>query len=105
MDADGSGTVDFKEFAMVILHQKNSKKGKVSYAELAEKMFRIFDQDGSGVVQQDEIVQQISKLGKNWDSAGILYFLQQIDKDGSGEIEKHEFVDYITKIEAEMSLT
>eukprot|EP00960_Hanusia_phi_P074515 768260-Hanusia_phi.AAC.1 len=104
MDADGSGTVDFKEFAMVILHQKNAKKGKVSYTELAEKMFRIFDQDGSGVVQQEEILQQISKLGKNWDSAGIIYFLQQIDKDGSGEIEKHEFVDYITKIEAEMSL-
>ena len=44
MDADGSGSVDFKEFAMVILHQKAKGAGNINYRELAEKMFAIFDQ-------------------------------------------------------------
>ena len=44
MDADGSGSVDFKEFAMVILHQKAKGSGNINYRELAEKMFAIFDQ-------------------------------------------------------------
>jgi len=100
MDADGSGSVDFKEFATVILHQKQQKK--VNYRELAEKMFHIFDQDGSGVVQQDEIMDQMRKMGKNWDHEGIAFFLSQIDKDGSGEIDRNEFVEYIMKIEAEV---
>jgi Ca2+-binding EF-hand superfamily protein len=92
--------VDFREFAIVILHQKQAKK--INYRELAEKMFHIFDQDGSGVVQQGEILEQMRKMGKNWDHEGIAFFLSQIDKDGSGEIDKQEFVDYILKIEAEV---
>jgi Ca2+-binding EF-hand superfamily protein len=102
MDADGSGSVDFKEFAMVILHQKQQSSGQIDYRKLAEKMFAIFDQDGSGAVQQDEILDQMKKMGKNWDHEGIAFFLSQIDKDGSGEIDKNEFVDYIMKIEAEV---
>jgi Ca2+-binding EF-hand superfamily protein len=102
MDADGSGSVDFKEFAMVILHQKSKGSGNINYRELAEKMFNIFDQDGSGVVQQDEIIEQMKKMGKNWDHEGIAFFLSQIDKDGSGEIDQHEFVDYVLKVEAEV---
>jgi len=100
MDADGSGSVDFREFAIVILHQKQAKK--INYRELAEKMFHIFDQDNSGVVQQGEILEQMQKMGKNWDHEGIAFFLSQIDKDGSGEIDRQEFVDYIMKIEAEV---
>ena len=60
------------------------------------------DQDGSGVVQQDEILEQMKKMGKNWDHEGIAYFLSQIDVDGSGEIDKHEFIEYILKVEAEV---
>ena len=59
-------------------------------------------QDGSGVVQQDEILEQMKKMGKNWDHEGIAYFLSQIDVDGSGEIDKHEFIEYILKVEAEV---
>jgi len=102
MDADGSGSVDFKEFAMVILHQKAKGSAQINYRELAEKMFHIFDQDNSGIVKQDEILDQMKKMGKNWDHEGIAFFLSQIDKDGSGEIDRHEFVDYIMKIEAEV---
>lgn len=101
MDADGSGSVDFKEFATVILHQKQQNK-HINYRELAEKMFAIFDQDGSGAVQAEEILEQMKKMGKNWDTEGIAFFLSQIDQDGGGIIEKHEFVDYILKVEAEV---
>ena len=59
-------------------------------------------QDGSGIVQQDEILEQMKKMGKNWDHEGIAYFLSQIDVDGSGEIDKHEFIEYVLKVEAEV---
>ena len=103
MDADGGGSVDFKEFATVILHQQNQRSGNVDYAKLADKMFDIFDKDKTGQIDQDEVLEQMQRMGKNWDHAGIQFFFQQIDKDGSGVIEKPEFVDYISKVQAEIS--
>mmetsp|Transcript_6483 Transcript_6483/g.14933 ORF Transcript_6483/g.14933 Transcript_6483/m.14933 type:complete len:830 (+) Transcript_6483:53-2542(+) len=104
MDADGGGTVDFREFATVILHQKAANSGKIDYSALAEKMFNIFDKTGDGVVSEQEVLDQMQMMGKNWDSASVMFFLQQVDRDGSGEIEKEEFVAYIKKIEAEIGL-
>mmetsp|Transcript_27502 Transcript_27502/g.53640 ORF Transcript_27502/g.53640 Transcript_27502/m.53640 type:complete len:159 (-) Transcript_27502:134-610(-) len=103
MDADGGGTVDFREFATVILHQKANTGGRINYTELAEKMFAMFDHTGDGVVSEQEILEQMEKMGKNWDRAAIQHFLAEIDKDGSGEIEKHEFVEYVTKVQAEVN--
>jgi len=102
MDADGGGTVSFREFATVILHQKNSTSGNLNFDGLGEKMFAIFDQDGSGSVSQQEIIDQMMKMGKNWDHASLMFFLQELDKDGDGEIEKEEFIAYIHSIEAEV---
>uniref|UniRef100_A0A6T6WP78 EF-hand domain-containing protein n=1 Tax=Hemiselmis tepida TaxID=464990 RepID=A0A6T6WP78_9CRYP len=104
MDADGGGTVDFREFATVILHQKAANSGRIDYSALAEKMFNIFDKTGDGVVSEQEVLDQMQMMGKNWDSASVAFFLQQVDRDGSGEIEKEEFVAYIKKIEAEIGM-
>jgi len=45
---------------------------------------------------------QMMKMGKNWDHASLMFFLQELDKDGDGEIEKEEFIAYIQSIEAEV---
>ena len=45
------------------IHTNHTQAAHINYRELAEKMFNIFDQDNSGVVRQDEILQQMKKMG------------------------------------------
>uniref|UniRef100_A0A7S0MSV9 EF-hand domain-containing protein n=2 Tax=Cryptomonas curvata TaxID=233186 RepID=A0A7S0MSV9_9CRYP len=106
MDADGSGTVDFREFASVILHMKQQRatKGKLSFKALAEKIFKLFDKTGDGRVSVDEISETVSALGKNWDIASVQFFFSQVDKDGSGEITKSEFIEFMDKLSQEISV-
>ncbi len=40
----------------------------------------VFAQDGSGSVQAEEVLEQMKKMGKNWDTEGIAFFLSQIDQ-------------------------
>ena len=40
----------------------------------------LVDQDGSGSVQAEEILEQMKKMGKNWDTEGIAYLLSQLDQ-------------------------
>eukprot|EP00290_Baffinella_frigidus_P026935 CAMPEP_0180221312 /NCGR_PEP_ID=MMETSP0987-20121128/19789_1 /TAXON_ID=697907 /ORGANISM="non described non described, Strain CCMP2293" /LENGTH=814 /DNA_ID=CAMNT_0022182683 /DNA_START=95 /DNA_END=2539 /DNA_ORIENTATION=- len=103
MDADGGGSVDFKEFATVMLHQRDASRGNTNYAALAEKMFDIFDKDKTGQIEQEEVLEQMERMGKNWDREGIQYFFSQIDRDNSGVIDKDEFIEYISKVQSEIS--
>ncbi|KAJ1467873.1 hypothetical protein T484DRAFT_1857310 [Baffinella frigidus] len=54
MDADGSGDVDFEEFATVIMSHNTSKK-HVDPEDLANRMWSLFDQNGDGSIAPDEM--------------------------------------------------
>mmetsp|Transcript_38397 Transcript_38397/g.90634 ORF Transcript_38397/g.90634 Transcript_38397/m.90634 type:complete len:998 (-) Transcript_38397:84-3077(-) len=94
MDADQSNTVEFEEFAVVIMANRKSKRDMDPIA-LADRMWKVFDKDGDGSIEVTELSETLKSLGQNWDTADVDRFFQDIDKDGSGAIEKDEFVDFI----------
>jgi Ca2+-binding EF-hand superfamily protein len=59
MDADGSGDVDFKEFATVIMHNRNCKHS-LDTADIARRMWQLFDTDGDGTISPDEMLATFS---------------------------------------------
>mmetsp|Transcript_20070 Transcript_20070/g.32143 ORF Transcript_20070/g.32143 Transcript_20070/m.32143 type:complete len:571 (+) Transcript_20070:158-1870(+) len=97
MDADGGGSVDFEEFATVMLYNRRKGRRDVKPNVLAEKLFKLFDKEGCGSIDVDDMLEHIQQMGKNWDMADVRAFLDEIDNDGSGCIVKSDFISYVEK--------
>lgn len=50
IDIDGNGTIDYTEFVMATMTEKNFLTN-----EKLQQAFNMFDKDGSGTISQDEI--------------------------------------------------
>jgi len=55
-------------------------------SELREA-FRIFDKDGSGTINADELRQVMKALGEDLNEAEIDEMIREADKDGDGSID------------------
>eukprot|EP01046_Picozoa_sp_COSAG06_P010810 COSAG06_NODE_599_length_13905_cov_347.954657_4_plen_874_part_00 len=56
-----------------------------------ERIFREIDEDGSGVLDKEEMGKLFARMGKKLDDARLTEVFAQIDSDGGGEIEISEF--------------
>ena len=54
--------------------------------------FRLFDVDGSGSVNVDEVDSMLKSMGINVPKDQILILIGQVDLDGSGEVDEQEFI-------------
>jgi calcium-dependent protein kinase len=65
VDADGSGSIDYSEFVVATMNEKNLlSNNKLQTA------FKMFDKDGGGSISVDEI-KQVLAFGKNLDEKVI----------------------------------
>ena len=92
-DSDGSGKIDFWEFATLMAH----KMGDVNPDKTLASAFAVFDQDGSGMVDADELKSVMRELGEQVDEEDIKRVLKSMDVDGDGTINYHEFSAVVTK--------
>ena len=85
VDADGSGEIEYSEFVVATLNEKNLlSNNKLQTA------FKMFDKDGGGTISIDEIKQVLS-FGQNLDDAVVDQIIKQVDDNGDGEISYDEF--------------
>jgi len=88
VDADGNGTIDFKEFLeMMTKHMKEADCDQ----ELREA-FKVFDTDGNGKISSDELKQVMRNLGEKLTDEEINEMIREADDDGDGEVDYEEFV-------------
>lgn len=85
IDADGSGEIDYSEFVVASMSDKNM----LSNNKL-ETAFKMFDKDGGGSISTDEIKQVLS-FGQTLDEDVIQTIIKQVDENGDGEISFEEF--------------
>lgn len=91
VDADGSGEIEYSEFVVATLNEKNLlSNNKLQTA------FKMFDKDGGGSISTDEIKQVLS-FGQNLDEALIEQIIKQVDENGDGEISYDEFAQMMLK--------
>ncbi|XP_031998124.1 troponin C, skeletal muscle isoform X3 [Hylobates moloch] len=91
VDEDGSGTIDFEEFLVMMVRQmKEDAKGK-SEEELAE-CFRIFDRNADGYIDPEELAEIFRASGEHVTDEEIESLMKDGDKNNDGRIDFDEFL-------------
>ncbi|PWA31725.1 hypothetical protein CCH79_00006630 [Gambusia affinis] len=86
VDEDGSGTVDFDEFlVMMVRCMKDDSKGKTE-EELAE-LFRMFDKNADGYIDLDELKMMLESTGEVITEDDIEELMKDGDKNNDGKID------------------
>uniref|UniRef100_A0A3B5QMX2 Troponin C, skeletal muscle n=1 Tax=Xiphophorus maculatus TaxID=8083 RepID=A0A3B5QMX2_XIPMA len=102
VDEDGSGSIDFEEFLVMMVRLLKEDEAGKSEEELAE-CFRVFDKNGDGYIDRDEFALIIRSSGETITDDEIDELLKDGDKnsdgmldfDGTrkmGEMRKHEIL-------------
>lgn len=63
--------------------------------------FELFDRDGSGAIDQQELGYVMRSLGQNPTEEELVSIISKADTDGDGQMEFVEFVNYASKLMAE----
>ena len=85
-DEDGSGTIDFNEFADLI-----SSFNRERYT----KVFQSFDVDGSGELDAEEVGKAFVQLGFEFTAEYVDELIKEFDYSEDGLIQLEEFIDMI----------
>ena len=62
-----------------------------------KEAFKLFDKDGGGSIDVDELGDAMRALGQDPDPEELQAMVDEVDEDGSGEIEFDEFLILMTK--------
>lgn len=95
VDDDGSGLLEFEEFAQLaakfLLEEDQTELKK----ELREA-FRIYDKDGVGYITNAVFVEILRELDPKLTQENLDDIIEEIDEDGSGTVDFEEFMEMMT---------
>jgi Ca2+-binding EF-hand superfamily protein len=85
VDADNSGEIEYSEFVVATLNEKNLLSGNK-----LQTAFKMFDKDGGGTISTEEI-REVLSAGQNLSDDVVNQIIKQVDENGDGEISYDEF--------------
>mmetsp|Transcript_21025 Transcript_21025/g.33594 ORF Transcript_21025/g.33594 Transcript_21025/m.33594 type:complete len:188 (-) Transcript_21025:198-761(-) len=91
IDIDGNGTVDLDEFIVLLRQKKSGKYEKMSYEDELKQAFAVFDRDGSGEIDSEELASIMGALGENLSKEDVEFMIKAIDINSDGQIDFKEF--------------
>lgn len=91
IDIDKNGTIDYTEFVMATMSDKETMTN-----EKLQQAFRLFDKDGNGSIEADEIKAVLgdSKMSPEQ----IEKIIREVDENGDGSIQFEEFQNMMKKL-------
>jgi calmodulin len=92
-DADFSGDdmISFEEFVVMILEKKAIKTPEQVVDELNEA-FKVFDKDGNGYINAEELRTMMATFGQNMSEEEIDAMIEAADTNNDQQIQIEEFV-------------
>ncbi|XP_033736480.1 calmodulin-beta-like [Pecten maximus] len=92
-DKDKNGTIDFEEFQACM----ESRMGHQSPLKKIKDAFHVFDCDGDGFIERDELKSVMLKLGDELTDTQVDSMIKDADLDGNGKIDFEEFFLLMSK--------
>merc|ERR1719453_571893 len=93
VDNDGNGTIEFAEF----LSMMTATMGEKDSREDIEKVFKLFDDDGTSKITFKNLARVAEELGETIDDEELQDMINQADRDGDGQINVDEFYRIMKK--------
>lgn len=90
LDQNGDGEIDFDEFLELMI-QRAAERNERDPEEQLRDAFNIFDADGSGFIDRNEVRVLMKKLAQDLTDEEIDSIMDEADMDGDGEISFEEF--------------
>jgi len=93
IDTDGSGVIDYSEFVAATMDKRKYYQDDVCWSA-----FKVFDQDGSGSIDRDELVLVLSSeeitdlIQMKMNEQEIDAIIKEVDLNGDGKIDFDEFM-------------
>lgn len=87
-DLDGSGTIEFSEFKLLIGPHFQKEKPPEDYVEA----FKFFDKDGDGFISRTELRHIMNTVDVSLAEADIEEMIKEADANGDGKIDFDEFI-------------
>ncbi|KAK6936866.1 EF-hand domain [Dillenia turbinata] len=91
VDTNYSGTIEFKEFLMLM--EKRMKDA--NFEQELKEAFQVFDMDQNGVISASELRHVMTNLGEKLNDEDIEDMIREADKDCDGLINYNEFATII----------
>eukprot|EP00246_Nothoceros_aenigmaticus_P005557 TRINITY_DN17718_c0_g1_i1.p1 TRINITY_DN17718_c0_g1~~TRINITY_DN17718_c0_g1_i1.p1 ORF type:complete len:169 (+),score=36.99 TRINITY_DN17718_c0_g1_i1:177-683(+) len=93
IDKDGSGTIEFDEFLVMMTQKMGERDSK----EEILRAFRLFDTDSSGKITFAKLRSIASQLGENLTEDEISDMMELADRDGDRCVNEDEFFKVMSK--------
>ncbi len=93
LDADNSGSIEFKEFLDLMTARMSDRDTK----EDIKKVFRIFDESNSGYITKKSLMRVAKELGETMDESELNEMIERADSDGDGNVTFEDFYNIMTK--------
>ena len=99
VDIEGNGTIDFKEFILLMARKMRDYDNEDEYIEA----FRIFDKNNDDLISKEEFKEAMTIIGQFvWGEsptdADIEYMIKEADTDGDGFLHYSDFIRKIKSI-------
>ena len=93
LDADGSGSIEFREFLDLMTARMSDRDTK----EDIKKVFRIFDESNQGFITKKSLMRVAKELGETMDESELNEMIERADSDGDGNVTFEDFYNIMTK--------
>ncbi|KAF3859997.1 hypothetical protein F7725_000252 [Dissostichus mawsoni] len=98
VDEDGSGTIDFEEFLVMMVRLLKEDQAGKSEEELSE-CFRIFDKNGDGYIDREEFALIIRSTGEPISEDEVDELMRDGDKNTDGMLDFDEFLKMMENVQ------
>jgi len=95
VDVDGSGELDFEEFAGLAAKFMVEEDAEAMQHELKEA-FRLYDKEGNGYITTATLREILRELDDKMTEEDLKNVIEEIDTDGSGTVDFDEFMEVMT---------
>jgi len=95
-DADGSGEIEFEEFAGLVARFVLQEDDSGALEEELREAFRLYDKEGNGYINVKDLREILRQLDDNISEDELDEMIADIDTDGSGTVDFDEFMEMMS---------